>query len=445
MHDETSQVRRRRRFYWIAASVIATLLTAAAGPAYAQATDTQKAEPSGEKPTARTHPQNPELWDVEQMMEEAVLQISRRYNLNKAQENYTRMLLKERVRSFLDEYEDDVRQLLAESIRLQTRPQDATIQDYMDWAQRARPVYDAAQTAILNGNSEWREILDEQQKQIHDRDLDQMMRNFDQVSRVMEQWEEGRGVAVGNTNAPKGATGTVPEKRQPPVIERKNPEDNWMMYVNKFIQVYQFDDKQANAARAKIHKEFHDKAVAYRDRKKKQFETINAELSDPKFDKDHKERPRKLLEKRRELEQPIHVLFLQMDKRLLMLADSKQLAAADEAGKKELERLKATFSGEMIQEKLGKNRGVTARPDPKPDSENTTTAPAAAPAAAPKKADEKPASDGDSKPPAAAEAKPEKPAEESADAKAQEPAKKPAAKEPPETEKPAEPPAKKAD
>lgn len=415
MYD-IAQAGRRPRPYWITASAVALSLAAWTASALGQVTDTQKAEPAGEKPTARTHPQNPELWDVEQMMEDAVLQISRRYNLNKAQENYTRMLLKERVRSFLDEYEDDVRQLLAESIKLQTHPKDASIQNYIDWAKRAKPVYEAAQTAILNGNSEWREILDVDQRKIHDRDLDQMMRNFDQVSRVMDQWEEGKGVAVADSTQSGGSNGTVSQTKPPPVIKYQNVEDNWMMYVDKFIQVYHFDEKQANSARAKIHKEFHDKAVAYRERKASEFEAINAALSNPKFDKGNVTRPRKLLEQRRKLEQPVYTLFLQMHERLLMLADSKQLAAADETGKQELEKWKATFSGEQAQQKIRKNRGASNRPDEKPaTSAPTTTAPA------PEKTE--PAVEKD-KP--AAEAKPEPTAEEKPQAEPQ-----PAPQEPP--------------
>ena len=54
------------------------------------------------------------LWDADVMMEQATINISRRYNLNDEQEAYTRQLLKSRTRAFLAEHEDDLRGMLKE-------------------------------------------------------------------------------------------------------------------------------------------------------------------------------------------------------------------------------------------------------------------------------------------------------------------------------------------
>src|SRR5262245_12365874 len=72
----------------------------------------QTPAPAGEKPkdqpiTSQTHPNNPELWNVDAMMEDAVKQISRHYNLTKEQEDFTRLLLIKRTKAFLGQYEHD--------------------------------------------------------------------------------------------------------------------------------------------------------------------------------------------------------------------------------------------------------------------------------------------------------------------------------------------------
>ena len=64
---------------------------------------------------------------VDAMMEEAVLQITRRYNLNRSQEEYTRLLLVKRTKQVLDQYEPQVRELLKEQIDIRLDPKRATM------------------------------------------------------------------------------------------------------------------------------------------------------------------------------------------------------------------------------------------------------------------------------------------------------------------------------
>ena len=167
----------------------------------------QPAEPNkseGQPPTAQTHPNNPELWNTEQMMNDAVLQISRRYNLNKQQEDFTRLLLVKRVTDFLQKYEPEVRELLKESIDLRLGKKAGTPEAYAKWAIRAAPIYSEAQEAILKGNEEWRVILTDEQKKIHDNDLSQMRANFQNVDRMLDGWKGGKGP---NLPAMSGAQG----------------------------------------------------------------------------------------------------------------------------------------------------------------------------------------------------------------------------------------------
>jgi len=307
----------------------------------ASAASAQNPDPPAKdgKPTALSHPNNPELWDVQAMMEDAVRQIARRYNLNDAQENYTRLLLVKNTTAFLDQYEKDIRELLKESIdlRLGIIKGDADI--YKRWAERAAPIYEAAKVAILDGNMEWRNVLNDQQKKTHDLDLSLMKSQFEQVSRTLDTWKGGGGPTGALAKAANDAARK--ELGQSQTAVHLNPEDQWLAYVNKFIATYQLDEKQSIAARDKIHKEMRAEAEKYREKQKKEFDKINDVLkTDAK-----KIKPRELMQRRQELEQPIRDLFVEMHKRLLQLANTKQIASADAQMKQQLESLYRTLAG----------------------------------------------------------------------------------------------------
>lgn len=309
-----------------------------------QATEPSKKE-EPQKATAQTHPNNPELWNTEQMMEEAVLQISRRYNLNKAQEEYTRLLLVKRVRAFLDKYEPDVRELLKESIDLRLGKMAGTPEAYAKWAIRAAPIYAEAQKAILEGNEEWRAVLNDDQKKIHDNDLAQMRSNFQNVDRLLEGWKSGKGpvIAQGGQTIQSGAGATVQGRVSDPQvpITRQQAEDNWLAYVNKFISTYKLDEKQKIAARDKIYKDIREEVNKYREKMKSEFKKLDAEALSPKS------KPQDVQRRRIELEKPIRERFVLLDSRLRQLVDRKQLADADRDEERQLEAWFKMLSGQV--------------------------------------------------------------------------------------------------
>lgn len=299
--------------------------------------------------TAQTHPNNPELWNVDAMMEDAVLQITRRYNLNKAQENYTRLLLTKRTRAFLEVHEADVRELLKESIDLRTGAKPSTIDAYVKWASRAAPIYAAAAKAILEGNEEWRVILNEEQKKTHDADLSLMRTNFDQITKVMDDWQSGitpagRKPGVEPVEAGPSRLGNPPPQKSPsqvtnpPVqVVRQTEEDSWLAYVNLFVDAYKLDEKQAVAARDKIHKDTREQAVKYRDKHRADFDAAQVMI---------RLRPKEGAKRKEELEKPIRRMFIEMDERLHQLLDRKQRAAGDAEKIKSLDAIYATLAGQ---------------------------------------------------------------------------------------------------
>lgn len=338
--------------------------------------------PATQKPTAITHPNNPELWDTDQMMEEAVIQISRRYNLNKDQEAYTRLLLVERTRAFLEKHETDVRDLLRESIDLKNGLKPGTPDAFQKWATRAKPLYQAAQSAIMEGNHEWRAILDPSQIKIHDADLAQMETNFNQVGKLLDTWQAGSGGAAlangpNQQQAGTAVAGGPNQSRlsdpQPPVVQ-KVPEDSWLAYVNRFISVYKLDDKQAISARDKVYKDMRDEATRYRESRKDEFAEVELKMKNPE-----NAGATELTQRRAKLERPLHEMFVQLDQRLKRLPNSAQLAGADPLELKQLETWYRLLAGPLAPPKPGGSEGsIRNRPDVP-----TTSGPAASPKAEP--------------------------------------------------------------
>ncbi len=370
--------------------------------------------PGEEKPTALTHPRNPMVWDVDTMMDQAVQQISKRYSLNPQQELYTKLLLKRRVREFLDEHESEVRELLQESMDMQTGRAKADPVSRQIWAQRALPLYAQASQAILEGNEEWGGILTEEQKKIHDGDMNLMRRGFDGATTTLTQWSEGGGPPIPKINDPtvrnnvngsdvKNGKGVTPD---PKSVTQQNIEDNWRSYVNLFVTAYDLDKASQNSAREKILKEQYDKAVRYRQLRAADFQKIEKRLK-TLGKSDYSERE-KLKNRQAQLERPIYDLFIELDERLQRLPTAAQTAKVDAEEKKTLEQLHAALSGERAKKARDAAQRKTSKPAPPTDKAGDDAKPdeKSTPAKTPESSDVK-KSDNDKKPEAPKAEKPE--------------------------------------
>ncbi len=377
---------RSRAGFTLAASCAALLLlgySAAPGQTPDEATDTppeakeakNKPAKAPAKPTAKTHPNDPMIWDIEQMMEDAVMQLARRYNLNGQQEDYTRLLLKTRVREFLKDYEGDVRELLQESIKMRLGQASSDSAALQQWADRAKPLYEAAMSAILEGNSEWGQILDEDQKKIHDGDLKLMRSNATAVNKTLDDWSDGKGKLPAIASAQNSSARTVANKGEAGKVsdggrQSSNPliEGNWTAYVNTFIKVYQLTEKQQNAARNSILKDQLARARKFRETNKKKFAKIETDLREPMPNLPppaRQNRRKALLNRKRDLQKPIRALFVELDRRLNGQLDSTQRAGADPI---QVEALKAQYD-QLAKEPVVKLKPEKTNVKIKPDAE----------------------------------------------------------------------------
>lgn len=368
-------------------------LAQVAGPA-AKATS----RPADEAPaTPKSHPHSPSIWNVDQMMQDAVGQIARRYNLNKQQEEYTRLVLVKRVRDFLRVYEADIRELLQESINMRVGLKKTTDESLQKWADRALPIYSAAMTAIREGNEEWREILTDEQKKIHDDDLATMDTSFKTVTAMLDRWKKGEihdyeRVAQGaqqrqDSRLVGGQQASTASRisRNPPLFDGVRPEDQWIRYLELFRRTYKLTDKQSTSGTA-IHRDSLAQAVSYRVSRKQDFDDVEAKLLAGGFgDKSGPQRQAEIIERRTRLEDPIHTLFVVMVYRLnaLLTEDQKAAATADE--KMTLHNMALQLAG-SARDKLGKFDAAqipTTAAASQPTGSQPATRPAAFPATRP--------------------------------------------------------------
>lgn len=270
---------------------------------------------------------------VERICETAVNNIALRYNLNAEQKAWTEQLMKREVQKFLREHEEEVwpaiRDLLA--AQLGAKPPDDK-EKIKSIGKAALPIVKLAKEAIYKANEEWRTILTDDQKKMHDFDLAEMDKTFTQIEKNFRSWSEGTPTEAGlfpppnpevlarSPRQPKKPSPGLPEPPVVPII-RVHFFD---AYVEDFIKEYRLNEGQVDTARS-ILREFKEKAEAFKDANKAEFTELAA-AQQKAMEQRETERVEQIDRKRKELLQPLYALFAKMDQRLKGLLTSTQLA-----------------------------------------------------------------------------------------------------------------------
>lgn len=315
-----------------ARSIVLWLMSAlllAAPAAWAQ----QKKEEAHKNANPNPLAGSPLFWRTDWILEAYVKAITRHYNLNKDQEEYTRKLLSQRVKDFLNDHEREARALIAQYMEYQMSQELPDPETAKEFAKKAGPLVKQIRKEIFEGNMRWREILDDQQRAKHDQDLRQMTNFFDGMELGLERWKEGR---VQPSDLP-GRLGARPP--------RLKIEDAWDYWVRTFIRSYKLDEGQQQTAQSVL-RELKAEAARYRDANKDKFtemEAASAKLSNrsPKTEPTdlakYQEETRGLQKRKEELETPIRGLFDQLRTRVEAIPTTEQRRVRQQ----ELERLRA--------------------------------------------------------------------------------------------------------
>lgn len=271
---------------------------------------------------------------IERIMDQAVRNIGRRYNLNAAQLEKTDAIMRQGVREFLHKHEGEVWPAIRDILTSPSGPTDPEAAKRI--GKIGGPLVELAKQAILDGNAEWRLILTPEQKRTHDFDLKEMNKQFEQIEKNFADWTEGKTTEGGVF--PKSDPESL-ARRSPPMPKRpvgnKLPSPEQRMFdidffdtiVAEFIKDYGLDEGQISSARS-ILKEFKDKALAFMNANRSDFAKILAaqEHALQVRDRDKSRRAETL---RKRLLEPVYTLVSGMQNRLKSLPTSAQLARYD--------------------------------------------------------------------------------------------------------------------
>jgi len=142
------------------------------------------------------------LINVDALIDNYTRQLARKYNLNDEQRTYTEEFVRQHADQFLDRHE-------AELMPLVQRMFDARAGGEIDPSElvalghAAMPVYEDAKLLIVAANDEWRGILNEDQKRIHDEDVRLMYESFEMTEAQLNRMVSGEMTTEEFLNPPR--------------------------------------------------------------------------------------------------------------------------------------------------------------------------------------------------------------------------------------------------
>lgn len=195
------------------------------------------------------------LWEPAEMMQRACDGISLHYKLDPKQKEFTSKLLTDRVTKFLTKHEKQLWPLLMELTQLQLEGHDPDAATAKRISEKGYHIFADAQSEILKAQDEFRKILTEEQKKVHDRDLKGLNRQFQNIDSRFSKWKAGDtsgGNPIGPVRLGHPGNRILPERpgKTGPSRPRILHESKWDQYVTNFIAHYKLDDAQKTTALA---------------------------------------------------------------------------------------------------------------------------------------------------------------------------------------------------
>ena len=169
--------------YRVLPCALAAVFVAATGPS-GRADDTNEAG----KVKKEVH----SIYNVDAIIKQASANVSARYNLNKEQREITERMFEEGVNRFLTEHAEEIYPLIRDLTQADFLGRKLTESQRKRVGTGGAPLIELAKKAILDYNKEWRSILSEEQKRLHDWDLSEMEGQFVQIHLTQVPGQNGR-------------------------------------------------------------------------------------------------------------------------------------------------------------------------------------------------------------------------------------------------------------
>lgn len=163
------------------------------------------------------------LINVDALIDNYARFLARKYDLNEEQDAFTQKLLHEKAASFMKRYESDLSGLV-ETMFAVRGGGEMTQEELIAWGKRALPIYQDAKNIIVDGNNEWRAILTEEQRKMHDQDVKLMYDSFTNTEDQLQKIVSGE-MTVEEFRNPRRAARRAPAA-QPPPPPAAQPQDN---------------------------------------------------------------------------------------------------------------------------------------------------------------------------------------------------------------------------
>ncbi|MCK4343005.1 MAG: hypothetical protein KAY37_14925 [Phycisphaerae bacterium] len=198
-----------------------------------------------EKPERRSFSS---MLNVDALIDNYARLLARKYDLTEEQDVFTQEYLRQRTHEFLDQHRDGLFALVDQMFEARGGG-EISQEELIDWGKCAMPLFEQAKVLIIEGNNEWRDILTEEQREIHDADLKLMFEGFNTTQEKLHRIVKGEMTVeeFRNPSRPprrakekpispppsrEGVTPATPEKPEqlpPPrphsVTNRKSPEE----------------------------------------------------------------------------------------------------------------------------------------------------------------------------------------------------------------------------
>ncbi|MCH7526220.1 MAG: hypothetical protein IID39_02180 [Planctomycetes bacterium] len=274
------------------------------------------------------------LWNVDSILDTAVQNLSRRYNLNEEQTAFTDEMMKTRVTRFLDAHQSEIWPLIRDLALYQRKGSmpDATIAKEI--GPKALKILSEAKDEIYRSNKEWREILTPDQRKVHDFDLRDMDQKFAAMERNFGEWAEGRPREAGIFPPARKLSKQPPTPKKPRSVKKIKTDGStapydllFDAYLRNFIVDYELNAGQIEAANS-ILREVKQRALVIGVGQKKKRLAIERALRLARAEQDT-EKTRLLNGARKELQEPLSDLLKELKDRLDQIPDEAQRARAE--------------------------------------------------------------------------------------------------------------------
>ena len=267
------------------------------------------------------------LWDPQTMMKQASDGIAKHYRLNEEQKAFTSKLLTERVTKFLSKHNKNLWPLLMELTQQQMSGKEPSKEAAKRISELGSPIFEDARAEIMSAQDEFRKILTDQQKKIHDRDLKGLNAQFTQIDKRFQNWQTGN--VSGRHPFDNIRIGPGQGQQIVPGASRRaqTPQAKWERYVRLFNADYRLDDTQQRSTGAVL-QDLKDHAGQYRKTHYKELVEADALVRDAQmakpFDKQSLDTAKRIRYLRNK---PFDDWFEELKSRLEQVPTEKQRAA----------------------------------------------------------------------------------------------------------------------